>query len=142
MHDKGDKLNQSMHTAGHILSPSSCTHFSLSNMKSPWKDSLHHAAEMLKFTSVVRLDLHSLKVAEMLSPLMLRLELQNMKISHYILSSNYIIKYILFIIILLLDASYFNITSLFNEHNLTNTSLMNIHINKSIYRHCTCIIWT
>ena len=27
-------------------------------------------------------------VAEMLSPLMLRLELQNMKISHYILSSN------------------------------------------------------
>ena len=97
---------------------------------------------MLKSTGVVQLDLHSLKVAEMLSPLMLRLELQNMKISHYILSSNYIIKYILFIIILLLDASYFNITSLFNEHDFTNISLMNIHINKLIYHRCTYIIWT
>ena len=95
---------------------------------------------MLKSTGVVRLELQSLKVAEMLSLLMLRL--QNMKISHYILSSNYIIKYILFIIILLLDASYFNITSLFNEHDLTNTSLMNMHINKSIYHCCTYIIWT
>ena len=131
-----------MHTARHALSPSSCTYFSLSNMKTPWKDSLHHAAEMLKSTGVVQLDLHSLKVVEMLSPLMLQLELQNMKISHYILSSNYIIKYILFIIILLLDASYFNITSLFNKHDLTNTSLMNIHINKSIYHRCTYIIWT
>ena len=32
---KGDKFNEPMHTAGHTLSPSSCTHFSLSNMKSP-----------------------------------------------------------------------------------------------------------
>ena len=65
-----------------------------------------------------------------------------MKISHYILSSIYIIKYILFIVILPLDASYFNIISLFNEHDLTNTSLVNIHINKSIYHRCTYIIWT
>ena len=36
----------------------------------------------------------------------------------------------------------FNIISLFNEHDLTNTSLMNIHINKSIYHHCIHIIWT
>ena len=140
---KGDKLNQSMHTTGHILSPSSCTHFSLSDMKLPWKDLLHHAAkmlnplmwcgwscktwkishhifvfkfillsifyssllyhstnvimlldsfshvaEMLRPTDVIWLELQSLKVAEMLSPLMLQLELQNMKISHYILSSN------------------------------------------------------
>ena len=124
---KGDKLNQPMHTGGHTLSPSSCTHFSLSNMKSPWKDLLHHAAETLSplmwhgwtyslslqlhqffpfkhkvtmkgFTSpccwnvmstgVERLELQSLKFAEMLCLLMLRLELQNMKISHHILSSN------------------------------------------------------
>ena len=32
---KGIKLNQPMHTAGHILSPSSCTNFSPSIMKSP-----------------------------------------------------------------------------------------------------------
>ena len=51
-------------------------------------DSFFHVAEMLKPTDVIRLELQSLKVAEMLSPLMLRLELQNMKISHYILSSN------------------------------------------------------
>ena len=52
------------------------------------------------------------------------------------------IKYILFIIILLLDASYFNIISVSNEHDHTNTSLMNIHINKSIYHPWTYIIWT
>ena len=34
------------------------------------------------------------------------------------------------------------IISLFNEHDLTNTLLMNIHINKSIYHHLTYIIWT
>jgi len=34
VHDKDDKLNQPMHTAGHVLSPSSCTHFSPSIMKS------------------------------------------------------------------------------------------------------------
>ena len=77
---------------------------------------------MLKSTGVVQLDLHSLKVAEMLSPLMLRLELQNMKISHYILSSNYIIKYILFIIILLLDASY-----LISPHYLMNMISLIFH---------------
>ena len=65
-----------------------------------------------------------------------------MKISHYILLQIYIIKYILFITILLLDASYFNVISLFNEHHLTSTSLMNIHTNKSIYHRCTYIIWT
>ena len=47
-------------------------------------------------------------VAEMLSPLMLQLELQNMKISYYYLQI-YIIKYILFIIVLPPDASNFNI---------------------------------
>ena len=51
-------------------------------------DSFSHVAEMLRPADVVRLELQSLKVAEMLSPLMLRLELQNMKISHHILSSN------------------------------------------------------
>ena len=51
-------------------------------------DSFFHVPEMLKPTDVIRLELQSLEVAEMLSPLMLRLELQNMKISHYILSSN------------------------------------------------------
>ena len=121
---KGDKLNQLMHTAGHTLSSFSCTHVSLSNMKSPWKNSLHHAAENVKPTIVIRLKLQNMKithyifvfkfillsifyslslyhstniiilldsfshVAEMLSPLMLRLELQNIKISHHILSSN------------------------------------------------------
>ena len=49
-------------------------------------DSFSHV-EMLKLTDVIRLELQSLKVAEMLSSLMLRLELQNMKISHHILSS-------------------------------------------------------
>ena len=44
---KGNKLNQPMHMARLTLSPSSCTHFSLSDMKLPWKDSLHHTAEML-----------------------------------------------------------------------------------------------
>ena len=52
------------------------------------------------------------------------------------------IKYILFIIILPLDASYFNIILLSNEHDHINTSLMNIHINKSIYHPWTYIIWT
>ena len=51
-------------------------------------DSFSHVAEMLRPTDVIRLELQSLKVVEMLSPLMLRLEIQNMKISHYILSSN------------------------------------------------------
>ena len=51
-------------------------------------DSFFHVPEMLKPTDVIRLELQSLEVAEMLSPLMLRLELQNMKISHYILSLN------------------------------------------------------
>ena len=114
---KGDKLNQLMHTAGHTLSSFSCTHFSLSNMKSPWKNSLHHAAENVKPTDVIWLKLQNMKishyifvfkfillsifyslslyhsiniiilldsfshVAEMLSPLMLRLELQVVKIS-------------------------------------------------------------
>ena len=51
-------------------------------------DSFSHVSKMLRPTDVIRLELQSLKVAEMLSPLMLQLELQNMKISHYILSSN------------------------------------------------------
>ena len=51
-------------------------------------DSFFHVVEMLKPTDVIWLELQSLKVAEMLSPLMLRLKLQNMKISHYILSLN------------------------------------------------------
>ena len=51
-------------------------------------DSFFHVAEMLKPTDVIRLELQSLKVADMLSLLMLQLELQNMKISHYILFSN------------------------------------------------------
>jgi len=37
VHDKWDKLNQSMHTAGYIFSPS--THFFPLIMKSLWKDS-------------------------------------------------------------------------------------------------------
>ena len=36
MHDKGGKLNQPLHTAGHTLSPSSCTHFSPSILKLSW----------------------------------------------------------------------------------------------------------
>ena len=36
---KEDKLNQPTYTIGHTLSPSYCTHFSLSIMKSSWKDS-------------------------------------------------------------------------------------------------------
>ena len=54
----------------------------------------------------------------------------------------FIFKFILLKIFhsLPLDASYFNIISLFNEHDLTNTSLMNIHINKSIYHRCAYII--
>ena len=51
-------------------------------------DSFFHVVEMLKPTDVIRLELQSLKVAKMLSLLMLRLELQYMKIIHYILSSN------------------------------------------------------
>ena len=51
-------------------------------------DLFSHVAEILRPTDVVQLELQSLKVAEILSPLMLRLELQNMKISHFILSSN------------------------------------------------------
>ena len=39
------------------------------------------------------------EITEMLSPLMLRLELQNMKISHIFSLQTYIIKYILFIVI-------------------------------------------
>ena len=39
---KGDKLNQPMHMAEHILSPSSCTYFSPSIMKSPSKDSEYY----------------------------------------------------------------------------------------------------
>ena len=75
---KGDKLNQPMHTAGHTLSPSSCTHFFPSIMKSPWKDSQYH---------IVPLDLfyHAAKMSKSIA--ILRLELQNMKISHHILSS-------------------------------------------------------
>ena len=37
--------------------------------------------------------------------------------------------------------NYFNIISLFNKHDLTNTSLLNIYINKSIYNRGTYIIW-
>ena len=51
-------------------------------------DSFSHVAKMLRPTNVVRLELQSLKVAEMLSLLMLRPELQNMKISYYIIFSN------------------------------------------------------
>ena len=51
-------------------------------------DSFSHVVEMLKLTDVIRMELQSLKVAEMLSSLMLWLELQNIKICHYILSSN------------------------------------------------------
>ena len=83
-----------------------------------------------------------MKVVEMLSPLMLWLELQNMKISIIFYLQIYIIKYILFIIILPLDANYFNIISPFNKHGFTNASLIIIHINKSIYHHRTFIIWT
>ena len=36
-----------MYTVGHILSSSSCTHFSHLNMKSLWNDSFHHAVEIL-----------------------------------------------------------------------------------------------
>ena len=57
-------------------------------------DSFFHVAEMLKSTDVIRLELQSLKFVEMLSPLMLRLELQNMKINHYI----FVFKFILLII--------------------------------------------
>ena len=51
-------------------------------------DSFSHVAKMLRPTNVVRLELQSLKVAKMLSLLMLRPELQNMKISYYIIFSN------------------------------------------------------
>ena len=57
---KGDKLNQPMHMAGHILSPSSCTYFSPSIMKSPSKDSEYYIVPLDSFYHA----------AEMLSPLM------------------------------------------------------------------------
>ena len=36
-----------MHTVGHVLSPSNCTHFSLSIMKSPWN--MTHFIMVLKY---------------------------------------------------------------------------------------------
>ena len=33
VHDKRGKLNQLLHTSGHTLSPSSCTHFSPLNLE-------------------------------------------------------------------------------------------------------------
>ena len=63
-----------------------------------------------------------------------------MKISMIFYLQIYIIKYILFIIILPLDANYFNIISSFNKHGFTNASLINIHIKKLIYHYRTYII--
>ena len=75
---KGDKFNQPMHTAGHILSPSNCTHLSPSIMKSPSKDSQYHIVPLDSFY-------HDAKMSKSIA--VLRLEPQTMKISHYIFPS-------------------------------------------------------
>ena len=62
------------------------------------------------------------------STAVLRLGLQTVKISQsFSIFEVTLLSTCYFIIIIPLDASYFNIISLFNKHDLTNTSLMNIH---------------
>ena len=109
-------------------------------------DSFSHVAEMLRPTDVIWLELQSLKVAEMLSPLMLQLELQNMKISYYYLQI-YIIKYILFIIVLPPDASNFNIipghTFFGHEPSLDTYSFLDMNYHDIYYLdidHCQTYI--
>ena len=62
--------------------------FPFSNMKSPWKDSLHHAVEMLSPLVLYGWSYKVWRLLKWLSPLMLWLEPQIMKISYYILPSN------------------------------------------------------
>ena len=101
--------------------------------------SIFYSLSLYHSTNVIMLLDSFSHVAEMLSPLMLQLELQNMKISYYYLQI-YIIKYILFIIVLPPDASNFNIipghTFFGHEPSLDTYSFLDMNY------HWTYIIWT
>ena len=123
MHDKEDKLNQPMHMARHILSPSSCTHFSPSIIKLPWKDSNIIPHRWTHFIMMLK----CYKSTDVI-----RLEPQTMKISHYIFNSKIILFSIFYFVIIVLVCSYYYVIGMLSAHQFYTARATNHIKNKVI----------